>query len=246
MSQIGESAMAGVISDDKFSYKCSHTEDTSEWKCNLEGETSGHLVDNISRDMYGDEPTWPPPNGQATFACCVKGNPGVWPHQAHHLIPWQQLKKHRAAHLLAKKKNHLTDDANYSVNHGNNGFFMPYASDLNEWTSLQRKQVLAEKLMNLVGIQLHQSRHSMMAYICADDGYKARVEKYLNIIHKESLRHYDVCSECKKHMSGNKWPPRKAVVRFVDKASRLLKSDIKYNRIFVSKRAAIWACKNTP
>lgn len=243
MTQIGENVFVAFVQKDKSDNKCSHEDDKTDWKCNLEGETSGHLVDNIVRDSYGDEPQWPPIAGKANIDNCSSS---TWPHQAHHLIPWQQLKKHKTSHLLSKIKNHLTYNNNYSVNHGTNGYFMPYVTDLEEWSLCKgkEKQLLAEKLMNITGIQLHQSRHSRTRYECAKEGYKVAVDTYLNKVHKESLRHYDVCSKCKDEMNKNKWPPRKAVVRYVDKVSRILLSDIKANRIFVSRRAAIWACRN--
>jgi hypothetical protein len=241
MTQIGEGVLPGFITEFEAKYKCSHEEDKTQWKCNLEGETAGHLTENIPT-CYEEEPEWPPSTGKPNLGNCTKT---TWPSQAHHLIPWKQLKAHKTAHYLAKNKNKLVDNNHYSVNHGNNGYFMPFASNITDWDSASeiKKQKIAIALMDVTGIQLHQSKHSYEAYECAEQGYKEAVNKYLNIILNEALIHYDICEQCKSKKQGNKVPPRMAVVRFVDRASQILKSDIMNKRIFVSKRAAQWACK---
>jgi hypothetical protein len=228
-------------------YKCAHTDDKPGWKCNLEGETSGHLTSNIPRDKKIPEPIWPPSNGSLTLASCKAGNPGVWPSQAHHLIPWKQLKPHRVTSFLAEAPPEapakIWADNNYSVNHGNNGKFMPFASNLLDWGTAKDQQKVAEDLMDLVTIQLHQSRHSHTQYDGAKQGYKTRVERYLKEIADPAMKHPDNCDECKGKKNGDKWPPRAGMVAFVDKASALLEQDIDDMDIFVSQRAAIWAAK---
>ena len=228
--------------------KCDHTEEKQNWKCVLEGQTADHLTSNISRDRNIAEPVWPPPTGGRSLVNCRKGNPGIWPHQAHHLIPWQQLQKHDVTIYLAETPPHragkMWADNNYSVNHGKNGKFMPYASDLAEWAASGNPQKIAEDLMDLVSNQLHQSRHSFTQYEGADDGYKTRVNEYLRRIADHGLKHPNFCDVCKNNKKANKLPPRAAIVRFVDKASELLERDIDDMDIFVSKRAAVWASNN--
>jgi hypothetical protein len=228
-------------------YECTHTDDKSGWKCNLEGATDGHLTSNIPRDKKIKEPIWPPPGGPKTLASCKAGNPGVWPSQAHHLIPWKQLKPHRVTSYLAESPSEapakMWADNNYSVNHGNNGKFMPFASNLADWDAATDQQKVAEDLMDKVLIQLHQSRHSSTQYDGAKQGYKERVKEYLKEIADRGAKHPDQCDECKAKKNGDKWPPRAGMVAFVDKASALLEQDINDMDIFVSRRAAVWAGK---
>jgi len=220
---------------------CDHTPDKTNWKCVLEGKTDGHLVPNINRDRGIAKPTWPL-NGDSSIKS-VSSDPAVWPSQAHHLIPWKQLKKHGAAHYLDSSKNKIWADNNYSVNHGNNGLFMPYSSDLTEWNTVSDKQKLSEELMDKVGTQLHQSRHSHTKYDGAEQGYKDRVKTYLKTISDNGLKHTDFCDSCKNKKNGNKFPPRENIVRAVDRVSMNLEKDIEDMDIFVSRRAAMWAKK---
>lgn len=240
-------AVAAVAAVDKPN--CTHKPEEVDWKCQLAGATTGHLTDNIERDRKSEKkirPTWPPPSGKESLAEC---RPAVFPHQAHHLIPWKQLENHRTSTLLAKTRpklgQQIIHDAHYSVNHGNNGKFMPYASDLPEWkvASVVNKARIAEDLMNAVGIQLHQSRHSRTRYDGAEEGYKARVDEYLNRIHCSAWTHMELCNDCKAKRERKFWPPRAEVVAGVDGVSRLLEADIDQQKIFVSQRAALWALK---
>ena len=92
---------------------CDHSAPKTGWRCVLQGKTASHLVENISRDRKIKRPTWPAPNGSNSLAD-VSRSKRTWPHEAHHLIPWQQLKKHPVRQFL-KKGSKLLVDANYSV-----------------------------------------------------------------------------------------------------------------------------------
>ena len=224
--------------------KCDHTPDKTNWRCVLEGKTDGHLVINITRDRGIPEPIWPPPDGNKSIASVnTRATPPVWPHQAHHLIPWKQLKSEDAVIYLDASENEIYSDNNYSVNHGNNGLFMPYSADLAEWSTTENKQKLSEDLMDAVNIQLHQSRHSFTKYDGAKQAYKARVEKYLETISDDGLKHTDFCDPCKEGKDGGKFPPRENIVNAMDRASKNLEKDIEDMDIFVSRRASIWAGK---
>lgn len=224
--------------------KCDHKPDKSNWRCVLEGKTDSHLVTNITRDRNIPEPVWPPPNGSASIKNVVAhATPPVWPHQAHHLIPWKQLRKHPASQYLDKNKNVIWGDNDYSVNHGNNGLFMPYSAGLEEWNKTTDQQKLSDDLMDIVFVQLHQSRHSAKQYEGAEQGYKARVKSYLETISDNGLKHTDLCNPCKQNKKNALLPPRETIVRAVDRASKNLEQDLKDMDIFVSKRAAIWAQK---
>jgi hypothetical protein len=222
--------------------KCDHTVDKTSWKCVMEGQTTNSLVPNIKRDRDVAEPTWPAPNGGRSIKDVSRGA-SIWPHQAHHLIPWQQLQDEPASRYLDSKKNAITGPNNYSVNHGNNGLFMPYSADLAEWDTTADQQELSEKLMDLVLVQLHQSRHSFTQYEGAEQGYKARVKQYLKTISDNGLTHTAMCPPCQQKQDGKKLPPRANIVSAMDRASRNLERDIGDLDIFVSRRAATWAKK---
>ena len=170
-------------------------------------------------------------------------SPPVWPHQAHHLVPWKQLKDEDVVIYLDAGEDEIFGDNNYSVNHGNNGLFMPYSADLSEWLTTASKQQLSEDLMDKVNIQLHQSRHSSTQYNGAKQGYKARVKSYLKTISDNGLVHADTCDPCKAAKKNDKLPPRSNIVSAMDRASSNLENDIADMDIFVSRRASIWAGK---
>lgn len=218
---------------------CDHTAPKTNWRCVLAGATSGHLIDNLKRDRRISKPDWPAPGGGNRLADVSKSQ-RCWPHEAHHLIPWQQLKKHPVKQYL-KAGRHLLSDANYSVNHGNNGKFMPFASDLSDWKgSTATKQKIAFELMDKVGVQLHQGRHSFDSYGGETTGYKTRVKELLENIRTTETRHRNVCAECKRKADNKKFPPRKQVTRKVDAVSSKLESEINRGKIFASRRAYAW------
>lgn len=224
--------------------KCDHMPDKTNWRCKLEGQTEEHLTSNITRDRGIPEPLWPPADGNKSIDNVnTESTPPVWPNQAHHLIPWKQLKKHGASHYLHASKNKIYADNNYSVNHGNNGLFMPYSYALSEWSTTTDKQKLSEELMDKVNIQLHQSAHSFTKYEGAKEAYKIRVKKYLKYISDDGLKHTDSCDPCKENKDNDKLPPRENIVNAMDRASNNLEKDIEDMDIFVSKRASIWAGK---
>lgn len=222
--------------------KCDHNLDKKNWKLVLEGKTTGHLTENIPRDRGLPEPTWPPPNGVSSVKQCSSS---MYPAQAHHLIPWKTLIKHSVLIHLDHKKSRVYADNNYSVNHGNNGKFMPFATPLIEWvkaTGEAEKTKVANALMDCVGIQLHQGPHSARTYDdnFVNQAYKVQVQMYLDKISDHALKHTNFCDECKAKKDADKWPPRENIVGFLDKASSLLEKDIGAGFIFVSRRAHAW------
>ena len=239
MTQAGEAFAAALVKMEKI--ECTYKEDDEKWKCVLEGD-SGHLETNIKRDRSIAKPQTP-----ATLA---QVNSSVWPSQAHHLIPHQQLARHHVTQWIAKKKGKLLGDCSYSVNHGMNGKFMPYASALAEWktASPARKDVISEAVMKAAGIQLHQGKHSYQPYNRGQAGYKTRVAEYLEKIKSHSGGHYDPkkgCEECRKKTDG-KVKPRHNTVQMLDRASKQLDSDIRKGRIAVSRRASDYVANVGP
>ena len=222
--------------------KCSHEDDKSAWRCVLEGKTRGGLIENLNRDRAIAEPVWPPASGDNSEKAVTKGSPGVWPHEAHHLIPWQQFRDHPVKAYVSKKAkgSKLLADANYSVNHGNNGLFLPFVSDLKEWKNSKDKQALAERVMTKLGRQLHQGRHSSTAYGGGKKGYKARVKELLDKIKDSEISHLTACKACKDKSEKGKHPPREQITRKLDRVSGRLESEIGRNDVFVSRRAFIW------
>lgn len=215
--------------------KCELKEKKESWTCVLGGNSS-NLAVNITRDRKKPKPPWP---ASMSVKDCDKD---TFPSQAHHLIPHTQLAKDPVKQFLKGAK--LTGDNNYSVNHGNNGKFMPYASPLKEWVKAKgdNKQDVADELMSRVGIQLHQGPHSFTKYEGAEAGYKERVKEYLKIIRDSALKHNteeNPCEDCGGDRK--KQPPRRNIVKAMDQASSLLEMDIMAGDIFVSRRAAQFA-----
>ena len=70
-------------------------------------------------------------------------------------------------------------------------------------------------------------------------GYKTEVKKLLNIVMERTEAHVEGCDVCKSESDGEmKVQPRKSVV------SNVMKGLLKYNRIFVSKRASNYFDEN--
>ena len=118
MTEIGE----GIVELEKFmesDVKCNYKPDKEEWKANLDGSSTA-LGENL-----GKKP-------DAKSAKDLSGN--NWPSQAHHLIPWKQLKAHPVAGWLSvdAKDSQIFDDTFYNVDHKNNGKWMPYASRMED------------------------------------------------------------------------------------------------------------------
>lgn len=216
--------------------RCEHKPPKTSWKCNLDGD-GRRLGNNLVSQVGVPRP--------ATPASLLQVTERSWPSQAHHLIPWQQLRKHAVSQWLAAAPPvvpaKLTDDNSYDVDHGLNGKFMPYASALPEWASASaaKKVAIANRVMAVAGIQLHQGRHSKTKYAAGEAGYKTRVDEYLTAIHVNSLAHS--CEECAAKKTDGKVAPRKNVVRFVDGASARLEVEINVGKIYVSKRADSFA-----
>jgi A nuclease family of the HNH/ENDO VII superfamily with conserved AHH len=227
----GVAALLDLMEED---VKCEFKPKDETWTCILEGDAD-RLGRNIKKHREIKKPQVP-----KTLADVSSDS---WPSQAHHLIPWQQLDKHPVIQWLAESKQKLLKDTYYSVDHGRNGKFMPYASDLPEWSSSSaaKKRKIAEKVMQKAGIQLHQGPHSYKPYGVGEEGYKTRVAEYLDAIHDDSGDHYvsdPPCKDCKAKSKGGKRSPRANVVRYMDAASGFIETDINVGRVFVSRRAA--------
>lgn len=224
--------------------KCSHEQPKTGWRCVLEGKTRGGLIENLQRDRSIPEPLWPPPDGRNSVHAIRRGPPACWPHEAHHLIPWQQLRDHPVKAYVSRKArgSKLLADANYSVNHGNNGKFLPFVSDLKEWRNAKDKdkQAIAERVMTELGLQLHQGRHSSKSYGGGKVGYKARVKELLDKIRQAEISHLQVCKECQAKSDKNKFPPREQMTGKLDRVSERLEKEIDNGDIFVSRRAYLW------
>jgi hypothetical protein len=225
-------AFAAVLAKMDEEIECQYKPAKEPWNCVLAGD-SGHLETNIKRDRKISKPQTP--------ARLAQVNSRVWPSQAHHLIPHVQLSGHVVTEWIEQDKGTLQYDANYSVNHGMNGKFMPYASALAEWSSAStdRKTEIANAVMKAAGIQLHQGAHSYEPYNDGQAGYKTRVEEYLEAVKDQSVSHYDpeVCEKCSQEKSG-KVPPRRNTVTMLDRASKQLDQDIRDGQIAVSRRAS--------
>jgi hypothetical protein len=238
--EAGEAFAAALAKTDE-KVKCQYKKPKDEWKCVLGGD-SGHLETNIKRDRGKAKPETP-----ASLAQVTKSR---WPSQAHHLIPHVQLSGHVVTEWIAESKDALLGDCNYSVNHGLNGKFMPYASSLSDWksASTEKKVKIANKVMKAAGIQLHQGAHSYEPYNENQDGYKTRVEEYLEKVKDQSVGHYDPetgCEECRETTNG-KVPPRRNTVSMLDRASKQLDKDIRKGEIAVSRRASDYVANVGP
>jgi len=236
MTEIAE-GVAIVVAFMNEEQKCQYEPEETSWKAKLDG-SSESLAKNL-KDHCGVPKPGTPASVKDVSASC-------WPSQAHHLIPWQQLRKHPVTQWVAQSPpvvaGKVLKDNDYSVDHGCNGKFMPYASSLAEWgtASTAKKRELVEAVMSAAGIQLHQGPHSYKSYGVGEDGYKTRVAEYLDRINANSLDHVSVtqCPDCQSKSQGGKLPPRRNVVQFLDKASDRLEVDINLGKVFVSRRAA--------
>ncbi|HEY8509565.1 MAG TPA: AHH domain-containing protein [Steroidobacteraceae bacterium] len=232
--EVGE-GVAIVIAFMENTKDCEYEPPNTNWKANLQGD-SRRLAENITKHMHVPKPATPKSAAELSSTC--------WPCQAHHLIPWKQLQGHAVTQWVAQKPpkvaGKVIKDTKYDVDHGANGKFMPYASDLPEWktATAAEKDELARKVMGFAGIQLHQGRHTATKYSVGEDGYKSRVDEYLTRINKHLLNHMQVCPKCKEKTQNGRVPPLNNVVLYLDKASERIEVDINLGRIFVSRRAA--------
>ena len=213
--------------------KCEYKPPKRDWKANLEG--SG---ESLGKSL-GDKP----------HAASEKAlSASDWPSQAHHLIPHLTLKSHPVAQMIKKGKL-VYEDANYDVDHKNNGLWLPYASSLPEWKSYgpAAKRELMFKVMRLSGLQLHQGPHSSKKYGAGEAGYKQRVTEYLDRLQNNAISHYagsggmPPCEDCKGKSQAGKFPATANTVAAVDMISRCVKSDILKKKIFVSRISAEFA-----
>ena len=186
-------------------------------------------------------------------------NKEQFPIQAHHLIPKNHLPDHPVCTFLAKKYNNpkykLTKDTQYSCDHSNNGYCMPYATPTLDWKKAggndDLKRIIAFEVMDLTGRQLHQGSHKGRppekepavpdeeAAIHAEE-YLSRVTIYLNAVYHAAKNHVDGCDVCKPDDKKKEVQPINATVRHVDQVSGIIKLLIDANWIFVSEVADLW------
>lgn len=240
--QAGETVLVAFINERNTQVKCETKADDEEWKAILDGSSSR------LGSALGNKP-------EATQKSQLSAK--RWPSQAHHLVPFETLKKHPIKNWLKEKgSSKIWADTAYDVDHKKNGMWMPYASSLKEWTTKAtsakdraNNRELMFTVMGLAQIQLHQSRHSLRnRYGIGEAPYHVRVNKYLRHIQDGMLRHEGkrrdgepVCRDCFNGKRAKLFPPRANIIGFVDKASLLLKGDIKAMKIFVSRIAAEFA-----
>lgn len=238
--QLGEPVLVAFIKAENTESKCEVKSTQTQWDAILDGSSSrlgsalGNRPDASSRKDLSSKD---------------------WPSQAHHLVPHETLKKHPIKHWLEEGQK-IWGDTEYDVDHKKNGMWMPYASSLKEWKTAAKtkkdrdeNRKLMFEVMSLAQIQMHQSRHSLRnRYGIGEAPYHVRVNQYLRRVQDGMVRHEGkrpdgkpFCKDCFSKKKGSLYAPRENTIRFVDKASSLLKNDIKAMKIFVSRIAAEFA-----
>jgi hypothetical protein len=160
-------------------------------------------------------------------------------------------------HLIKGKE--LYADTDYDINSSNNGKWMPYAHRLQEWVAgltkenakKLKQQILEDNtdlttlVMTESKIQIHQGAHSHEKYGSGESGYLTRVDLYLDKVLDNAISHFEVdsegnpvCEDCSGNEKAGLYSPRSNTVRFVEKVSTFIKSDINQCRIFVSEAAS--------
>jgi len=253
-----ESAFSKKLEDQKLF--CDKSENKGEdpgWTVIIDGINGagdpGILADNIPK-VYESKPEKP---GKLALGWNLKKcNTKAFPWQAHHLIPEKLLPEHQVCFFLAKnskKKNPkyiLEFDTNYDTNDGLNGRFMPFASTTHQWKeageSVAKKRDICDEMMKRTQRQLHQGPHSDTDY--GEDldtetkGYKQTVKDLLGIVYKATLKHVDICDECKGKKKGNKRKirPLESSVQHVHQAADIMERLIVNDKVFVSRKAALF------
>ena len=99
-------------------------------------------------------------------------------------------------------------------------------------------------MMKLTQRQLHQGPHSHTDYgedlDTESSGYKTAAKKLLGYVYKATLKHVNICDDCKGKVKGGKIKirPLESTVNHVHQASDILETLIYDDKIFVSRRAA--------
>ena len=254
-------AVSALMSDLEGDPYCNDEDDLDESGKVVIDDIKGGVgsAETLKTNMLGasmEEPAKPSvcKHGWNLFDCGTD----TFPYQSHHLVPEKQLPKHVVTVWLtdSPKQKHpkyeLKKDTSYDTNAAENGYFMPFASTTHQWYSasgaVTRGKVCYE-MMRRVQIQLHQGPHSSRDYLEEPDietaGYKQQVSEFLTMIFQRGGQHYEECKKCKSKASPRiKVRPLNAIVRQMYTASELLKVLLVAQRIFVSKRAALYFSKN--
>ena len=127
---------------------------------------------------------------------------------------------------------------------------MPFASTTHQWklagTSAKKKRDVCYQMMKRTQRQLHQGPHSHTDY--GEDldtetmGYKQAVKDLLGIVYNATLKHVDICDECKGKKKGKKRKirPLESSVQHVHQAADIMEGLIVNDKVFVSRRAAVF------
>ena len=250
-----EARMADQFCDNKKS-------DSTGWKANIHELDGGKgdpevlkgnlLKAGVADPIEGDRPRKLPSGGWDLHDC-------DWSHfpcQTHHLVPKKQLSEHPVTFWLVKNsgKTHpkytLAADTNYDTDNEANGYFMPFASTTDQWTSMASKQTaICDEMMRRTRRQLHQGNHTFTNYGEEDDStlehssYKGMVKRLLQVIDVRTAAHVETCGVCKE--SGKpEIQPLEAVVRHMYRVSGMMKALLRLNKVHVSRRAYNYFAKN--
>lgn len=221
------------------------------WKARIDGYGATPTAKQLYTNMKNAGMTVPAaPKRSRGYWMLTDCGPNRFPFQSHHLIPKKHLPKHAVCLWLTAKwtkdaNYQLSEDTNFDTDHARNGYFMPFASNIDAWNKARgpAKQLVCDELTSRTGIQLHQGSHTRQKY--GDDiddietnGYLTQVDELLDLVHSGTLVHVSTCNVCKAKKSGKtKVQPLEAVVNLVYLVAELLQALIDSNRIFVSERA---------
>ncbi len=195
-------------------------------------------------------------------------SPDRFPVQAHHLIPKNHLPKHDVCVWLAAGYTEdgvyqLAEDNDYDTDDVENGYCLPYASPMAEWRAAKNlpatavdaeKQLVAFRVMDNTGRQLHQGSHTSTPYeepVAANEAneedeihkehipYLLAVNDLLNVVYAGALGHVQSCEDCKKNGLKN-LAPLKPIAEHMHEVSKIIYSLVKANTIHVSKYAYLY------
>jgi hypothetical protein len=273
MTEVAEPVLVGMfeelVGQDE---KCTKKDKSPGWKARINqwGSNQDCDADRLYKNMESKRSDRGYRSGKEPFVK-KQGSGFSWnlgkcdeehfPLQAHHMIPKNHLPTHGVCAFLAKKYNKdkkfkLKEDTFYDNDHAYNGYCLPYATPLKEWTKAKKpeaKDQVTFELMNKTKRQLHQGSHKEQQYAPESDkaeeesgiheedpGYLQKVDQLLDLIQTAAGLHTNSCQICKPNENKKEINPRESVVRHVDQVSGLIKLLMDANRIFVSERAFLY------
>ncbi len=274
--EIGEDIAVPFTKLVESDLKCSAPPETTGWQAKInewgtrQNCSGTALYKNMEQDKDKEQGFLGPPKSfvakpaPGTKWKLADVTPEKFPVQAHHLIPKNHLPEHAVCTFLAKSytkssKYQLTADAPYSADHANNGYCLPYATALAEWTEIGSEADAEPWRLNLcfdvmkrTRRQLHQGSHRVGPYEEVPDdeeagihevGYLQVVDDLLTVVQNGARKHVDGCEICNpgKHAEGKaQLLPRKQVVVQMDQVSGIVKLLIDANRTFISEPASLF------